>query len=1584
MAKRLLAMMLAALMVAGMTSVELPGVYAAPAEENTGETSEQAFETNTEGVSEQVIKTNTGEPVALTSEAGNENVPVTTAVVQNSYEKVDSVSTDNDYVIVYNCNGKYYALTWNGSSFTATEGTVANDKFTPSAAVEENNILWTYRNSIIRNQFVLASDADGVIVGASRENELTNSSWSMYSFYVSNNNQLQYTSWREETRYLSYDGTEWKISTDANSNFSFYQKPVVKVDLTVNWYLDNELVAEPTTTSVVAGKETKIEKDKKITEADAIFVKYTQNGVESTTEKTSFTINEVTTINYYYRTRETYDLTVNWYVDDERVAGPDVSTAVEGKQTTVTKPDAVSDKIFVKYVQNNTEYTTETTSFTVSGNTTIDYYYRTPKTYNLTVNWYLDGKLVSGPTTTSINEGKQASVTKPSAVSGKTFSEYVLNGQRYMEETNKFTITEDTTVNFYYVDSGTKDDVLYSDDISSGSEKPEYPNQGAVKIDKKAASDDFNGTGVAKVELSTTGVPMKKGVDVVIVLDISSSMTDNSSTRLANAKKAACDFIDKVLADNADGTKSNNRVGLVTFSGWNNGTHDGTGNEIKYKLKNAYAREALKTTINGLKTNGGTDYDWAFEGAGTVLADSTGRDKFVVFLTDGAPSDYNDKHWAQNNTTALNNEANQNLLTNAETVKTNGATVYAIGFDMNYTGTNNGFTATQAQAILTKIASTGCYISADNNQTELNNAFDKIANAIRKAGTEAVVTDQIGNLFDLQTIQTLPNDKGSLTFAPTINVTLYDLYTRADVGKAVEINGETVTLTLNDVGTRKGTSTVVETVTFGTDGTTATSSLKGEANIMDSNGNITAEKFTYNAATKTFMWNVGDITEQEASLSYYVYLKGSMEGIRVDGLYDTNEYAKLNYKNYKGNDTEQTFEKPKMPWGAAVVNYEFYLVNEKGEPVNSRGDKIPFENRVKINDVKQVKFNWNNSTSVEARVEAGKFVPKGYTLHISDAAYTANAVSSGTGSYTIVGTIPEGAVQSTIMYQADAQYTSSYVAFGVLNRTTLIPDSVVLDYGKTVTIDVMENDMVMDAVLHSVGKENADIGGVSLGDGSTESISQDFRSNVILDNGTAAVAGGKVKYTPTSYLDSIDKFLYAAEVTTSSSEGTEIYYYRYQTVSVIPATTVYYEDNFGNTEDNDKTNGIVFTGTWQTEGNGAETTEQDNGTVNADGHPYGYDSSYANDTQLSAGSAKYVTVAAGKAATASFTFKGTGFDLISRTDTKSTVIAVKTVNSAGNTVANKKLDLEYKSGTVYQIPVYEARFGTYDTYTVTITVSQAEAEAGATFYLDAIRIYDPIDPASEDAAEANEQYIADKEAYAQIIELRKRLLSQYADSEGKQMGAVYVDGENTNSVATYENIGPNNEIYLKPGQSIGLAIETTGAAASVQLGARAVDQAVAFKVGTDTTSEKEFTLSTAADMFYDITDTLNFVVNSDGTTRSANLVITNTSTTENVILSLTNLKITYASSGIEATIVTDEAVVTNTFTVAKARIAAMSAEDDTEELPEETPGNESTEGTEGDTPVDEDNDSEESVDAIVNKIVQEVRDAIRKLFGRWF
>ena len=120
-------------------------------------------------------------------------------------------------------------------------------------------------------------------------------------------------------------------------------------------------------------------------------------------------------------------------------------------------------------------------------------------------------------------------------------------------------------------------------------------------------------------------------------------------------------------------------------------------------------------------------------------------------------------------------------------------------------------------------------------------------------------------------------------------------------------------------------------------------------------------------------------------------------------------------------------------------------------------------------------------------------------------------------------------------------------------------------------------------------------------------------------------------------------------------------------ISIIPATTVYYEDSFVDFYDaGSSAKKTAFTqttesdamGEWYVEGNANTTAEQALSKL-GDKAIYGYDPAYNNSTMFSMDSAKKVTVNTnGQYAQAKFTFKGTGFDVISLTNSDSGAISV--------------------------------------------------------------------------------------------------------------------------------------------------------------------------------------------------------------------------------------------------------------------------------------------------------------------------------------
>ena len=405
-------------------------------------------------------------------------------------------------------------------------------------------------------------------------------------------------------------------------------------------------------------------------------------------------------------------------------------------------------------------------------------------------------------------------------------------------------------------------------------------------------------------------------------------------------------------------------------------------------------------------------------------------------------------------------------------------------------------------------------------------------------------------------------------------------------------------------------------------------------------------------------------------------------------------------------------------------------------------------------------------------------------------------------------------------------------------------------------------------------------------------------------NGEIDMVNRIVTYTLTKTLDA----KVAVPIYVTDTQGKKLV----QNVYIIPASNVYYEDSLA-AFTNGK--GAALGADWSIVDNDGNAATEKTGVYQAlqelgkgDRTPYGYDKAYKDSSMLSMGTAHKVTVTADMLAkwddttsawpTAQFTFKGTGFDIISLTDNTSGAIVVDVYN--GNSTDDQNLKDSYlvnnyygykqdengnwvvaaekDKNALYQIPVMKVTGLDYGEYTAVIRVfynsffdknySEENNNNQYSFWLDAVRIYDPM---GEYAG-----YTADNEGYPQYIKLRDEL----AKTAETNKGVVFIDGAANASIADYANFGPNNEVYLANGQAISFKVPENDKIASIQIGAKAPKGTANLNV-----NEKEIVsggLSTATEMYYDITTQV--------TGGSSQVTITNT--TGN-ILSLTNLKITF-------------------------------------------------------------------------------------------
>ncbi len=1299
----------------------------------------------------------------------------------------------------------------------------------------------------------------------------------------------------------------------------------------------------------------------------------------------------------------------------------------------------------------------------------------------------------------------------------------------------------------------------------AGNNYPEYPNEGAVKVSKTGTGIDFQSSGIAQVEISASGVPMRKGADVIVMLDLSSSMTNtvDGKTRLSVLEASLQSLMTQLKANGDDGQPMDIRIAVADFNRYypdsaspyyiNSEDHlkngsirtnaDGT-NKV-YTGSNSLNAGAFVSVhdlavneFSGLSTKSGTNYDYAFDAVyqlGEAITaqnatDGVERDLFVIFMSDGAPFQFN-YFSAQSGTAGATTDARywnnwlQGTMTDtmfdsnarndyynedgkhwmAEAIKGNpastypvirknnaadtdgdtwvnvnglGAKMYSIGFCL---AVDKEITVTSMDTVIRNIATSEQYYFRANSAADLNNAFTAIGGDIAYAAYNARYVDQMGDDYNLQlktSTYTVIEDgaEKEKTLAPVIEVLTYDIYTKAEADAGQIPTGK-------NIGDRKGTSALKEVVKFSDDGTKAYSNLidvdkdgtygvtvntDGTYTIADAddnilnNGVISATTFWYNTTatgveidgvsiptgkdsanlttgstnvlpSETFYWKMGTVQTSELAMRYYVYLTGSMEGTREGGSYPTNEYATLYYDNYLHNHCYKDTVSPVMPWKEANVSYAFYLVDENGNIIvnQTTGQTGTFANKIAVtNPVVYDTILLNNLDSIRSIEVASNergILPDGYELYDSASVYTITINSNTTGKWEIVK--GDDKVASTYVTQYDPNdasansnvltnstvgndYTHTVVWFAVLWKIQALPDTVVIDYGLPVDISVLRNDMF---------GENGELAGVgaysdSLNlDGHDATPAAGFGTDYTGTYGKAKAdaSTGKVRYTLNTsngmQMETYEKFAYAVNYTGATNPG-----YYYDTVTVIPATTIYYEDSFLTFNDLSwtTTGTNAWEGEWTvqaTQNRWSQAGTTTAGATQDEDRPgqyaltdanniYGYDSANLGMSTYSLGSAMKATVDYDHGAQASFTFMGTGFDVISMTDSTTGTIFVKVYDEGGAKVRDLTVDTYYGynyglynvtytytegewvktvgtevtaegavasapqfpddpadgatvsaiEGTwvldpnanehIWQVPVMEVDDLSYGTYTVNIqAVYEPEFDHNSItaetydFYLDAIRIYDPANDGAEDADDVIEEaYKADHEAWPSYIELRNKLIDNETlgntATTTKIEGIVFIDGDEEvkdAQITDYISYGPNNEVYLAPGQRVAFILSggTVGIVDengnpvmeesdntkqkqrsivdSIHIGIKSADgQEGTYTITNIAQASNNESGITAGDYYHEMTNTINTTTDMyyDITGYKGDIiVISNTGNKygTNGIISLTNIKSTY-------------------------------------------------------------------------------------------
>lgn len=523
-------------------------------------------------------------------------------------------------------------------------------------------------------------------------------------------------------------------------------------------------------------------------------------------------------------------------------------------------------------------------------------------------------------------------------------------------------------------------------------------------------------------------------------------------------------------------------------------------------------------------------------------------------------------------------------------------------------------------------------------------------------------------------------------------------------------------------------------------------------------------------------------------------------------------------------------------------------------------------------------------------------------------------------------------------------------------QVVLTNKAYVLDYAKPVTLSSSDWKMSSDkmAITKSIGEKDA---------GYTPEYG-------LLDN-TSLV------YSPkTTNWDGYDKF-YAFGKTTNNdiikTNGNNDNLW--SRVSVLPANNVYYEDDF-ETNKATETVGIEYTGKWSTVSSDTESANTE--SANTEIHGGWKNAALTDDTKYSDGSAHMADAddkgETGKAATATFTFSGTGVDIYSHTNVSAGRVSaiLKSVNADGEKTVVKALIMDNKSvGDYYQIPTLSfgpLEYGKYEVKLVVAAAGRKDTTARrSTYYLDGIRVYNPIKDKETDTVV--------KDAYgtnmlnATFKEVRDILLDTGTAEGNLANGAVVFldrttvdENATSNKVAEFKDYGPKNEVYLAAGQKIAFKVTNPNASYYVGLKAPVDTTTVSF---TNDTNRSSTEINHSTDLYYKITPV------TAGEYEGCILI----ENTGNNLLSITKIYYNSTEGGIEgiSDTVNTQSAASSTETVNEVTTPAEAADafDD---------GSQFTDASDGDMPEAENTDlfaaeaeevpeAEESVSVLENPLV---------------
>lgn len=461
---------------------------------------------------------------------------------------------------------------------------------------------------------------------------------------------------------------------------------------------------------------------------------------------------------------------------------------------------------------------------------------------------------------------------------------------------------------------------------------PQWDEPGSLRLSKTAIPTDKDDEW--KIELTVEGKDYPTTTDVVLVVDTSNSMNydmsgketnDSSKTRLQYVKTAAVQFAENILTEE---NATTHRMAIVTFAPNSSVVCDFTTSTT-----------TLKQYINNIKANGGTNMQAGLYQAKNLLKKSTADNKVIVILGDGMPTycyeissskgisidhethtpvfetgytlTYNTEKYIGKGSAsdyknlytllcaecgksyAVYNDVIEPTLYESDTIKKSNIEIYSIAFGADSVGTSTlksiSSNTSETNSFFTGISSS---VSQSQVQEVLNDTFEHIASSILSAAKDSVVTDPMGEMFDL----VAPNGAADITVAITDTKTQTTETFKGSDNDLVEISGTTLQWKIGTVAEGKiyKLSYIVQIKDTAESG-----------KYYPTNGTTTLQYIDYKGEKSSRDFEVPQVCIYRGSIKVYCYLSdNSGTPLNNDGqavsspqeayIFDSYDYGKRN------------------------------------------------------------------------------------------------------------------------------------------------------------------------------------------------------------------------------------------------------------------------------------------------------------------------------------------------------------------------------------------------------------------------------------------------------------------------------------------------------------------------------------------------------------------------------------------------------------------------------------------------------------------------------------------------------------------